>query len=1458
MADSLFDNRYRYDYIYPRGRSGETLRAIDVENNRKVVIKRPAPNDAPPIRNGQQASINNERKALRRLTGHPVLTELLGEGRFLIGGMPHEYIVIERAEGTIIGEEVLALRAKGERLAELEMLVVVDALLDLLYTAHAKDIVYNDVDAKHLFWHRGAYQLKVIDWGNAIFLEGDDVTPQGFSRQTDVFQVGELLYFIVTGGRRAEIPRDAGVDFQVDFGDIERDIHSQLRTIISRALHPNTRYRYQTIQDLRTDLQRYRSPLERERNFTVTNVQEKLRRQNLSKNELLTLRTLIEPALKQDPGYPPASEAHAQIVNQLRDLSVESDLEAVKIQMMNGNWEHAIQLLHEIEDKTGSQTTGLVRWGLDTSQILRNSPLNRPNSATINAIDAMFKNEYNRASRILLTQVPATDAIRIVQWQVAERISSHIPDILLLRPNLLRLDYALQQLSQDNYDVSEAQALISEVDKALHQITDNSSNISHLRDGYQAVVERLSALNPVLQTTAAKHQLPYERLPLNSVDRALNAAMAMADSMHVMGRQAAANTHEAKNSLGVSRMIDPTNNVWDEVEAMLNDLYNHLQSCQTYVPAADGSDLKDWLIHTFDRLQPYSEQLFDRMLEAMVDGLHLAAQDWVLYQNSVLQGNREESLAALSRAETSMRTLAPALSAWFGQLRHVVSGADYVERHALPGAFGRLVADGWRAFDRGQLSEAERLGIQARQNARTDLQQYVAQRLQDIAQVSREWLERNDIYNAKNTQDLLQNIEAHFSDEEKAILRQFEAQMPSNEAYLNAMSRGLVAVYRQRSTAALRLLYLQYIMLGTLDAHDDRLDDATFWRDAALKTLGEWSERHPAGRALQDYIQRRYDLIEAARLFNTINGKHSISALPELQRRLENNAQARMIASGIESIRDVQASFGAWQDGDLRTAGQKLENALKGISEVEQATGFRLNDFRAWVTELLQNVADLHVRMRDMRATIDQQPDDPVASVQDTHQRLVSTTERLLGADYAATMRQWRDTYMMFLRIYTSGERRSKRLENLNEQFRAMFIDRHPAYLLYRHWYAVLEAQPEFPAPPTDDPTPRINADENIAEDAWQQRWQDDDDDDNTPPKPPRRFPRGFLLGFVGLLVMAGVIATVALNANNSTLDIAVTISATPDSTTTERAPNQATPNNGNGIAVAEATEDVMQTISVSPTTDAVGAVRATVFNTPTSIPTLDPLVGGAVTATPTPVTPTNTPITPTNTPTATWTPSITPSPTVTPTNPPATPTPLPPQGLQGQQDLLALFSSVEDVPFNPELFSPIEGGWRMGTGSETPNDILYIRPPADLLEERYGNNAITRIASVEAELTLRTQNPAVVDADDIYFGLLLESTEDGNNAGLQVQVVGTNVINLQQVVNNDTQFINQRSVNVVIARLRLERDRLTGSVRLFFNDTLLGDDLAFINPDAPVLPVLYVKEGGVVVGVTRWRINLR
>ena len=87
----------------------------------------------------------------------------------------------------------------------------------------------------------------------------------------------------------------------------------------------------------------------------------------------------------------------------------------------------------------------------------------------------------------------------------------------------------------------------------------------------------------------------------------------------------------------------------------------------------------------------------------------------------------------------------------------------------------------------------------------------------------------------------------------------------------------------------------------------------------------------------------------------------------------------------------------------------------------------------------------------------------------------VDVTTRLLGASYAGNLRQWLETYEQFLAIYTDPNlRRSAKLSRFNDLFRAMFIDRHPAYPLYRHWYNLVEQSPEFPAPPTSEPTPRI------------------------------------------------------------------------------------------------------------------------------------------------------------------------------------------------------------------------------------------------------------------------------------------------------------------------------------------------------------------------------------------------
>ena len=546
MADSLFDNRYRYDYIYPRGRSGETLRAADTEtNDRPVVIKRPAPNDAPPIRAGQEVSILTERKALKRLSGHPVLTEVLDEGQFFVGGQPHQYIVMERATGMIVADTVLTLARNDDRLPRLEMLVILDSLLDLLIAAHEKDIVYNDVDAKHLFWSRESYRLKVIDWGNAVFLEGDEITPQGISRQTDIFQVGELLYFILTGGRRVELPRDAGPEFLVDFGADAEAVPNALQTVVSKALHPNQSLRYRTLKDLRRDLADLRRILERERDTAVNHVLERLRR-DLSKTELRSLTNTLESAFQLDPGYPEARQAQTEIDDRLRDLEVSADLDAVKIYMTGGNWARAADLLNELRDKAGPNTTALVELLLDCTMLMLEAELETASNGITDAVGMLFDGHMVRAAHTLLTQDTPDDRAWRYQWLMAERISSRVPEILLLRPNLYRLELALNDLVGDGVNINDARDLLAEINDLLGQIPGgDGTNLAELRDAYRAVVDKLSTLNQLLSTVMVQQRLSNRRLPLSSLDRATNAAMALADNMHVIGKQAAASPRDA-------------------------------------------------------------------------------------------------------------------------------------------------------------------------------------------------------------------------------------------------------------------------------------------------------------------------------------------------------------------------------------------------------------------------------------------------------------------------------------------------------------------------------------------------------------------------------------------------------------------------------------------------------------------------------------------------------------------------------------------------------------------------------------------------------------------------------------------------------------------------------------------------------------------------------------------------
>ncbi|MBC7814899.1 MAG: hypothetical protein H7175_27325, partial [Burkholderiales bacterium] len=1407
MADSLFDNRYRYDYIYPRGRSGETLRAVDTQDNdRPVVIKRPAPNDAPPIRAGQEVSILNERKALSRLAGHAVLTALLGSGQFVVGGIPHRYIVMERAQGQILEDMVRELGAHGERLPELEMLIIVDRLLDLLQNAHEHDIVYNDVDAKHLFWDRDHYTLKVIDWGNVVFLEGDESTPQGISRQSDIYQVGELLYLILTAGSRMDVSRDsareAGEDFRLDFGAYNERIAPQLQHIVSKAANPNVRHRYQSIQELRQVLASYRAPLERERNGALAHVAERLRRER-SKDELRAMLATLEPALAADPGYPPSREAHEDIHARLRDLEIGGDLDAVRIYLESSNWTRAVGLLTEIQGLASPRISRMITLLRDWSMLLvdaevgQNGALLTPPAVT-DAIALVFDNQIEQAANLLLRGASDDESWRL-QLLLAERVSAHVPEVMLLRPNLQRLDTALQALAADGLPVTESRALIAEINLTVQTLNaPGVISLIALRDGYRALVDELTALSALFETLNSPHNLPDRRLPVSSLDRALDAAMALADNMHVIGKQATSSPRDALEALDHSRAIDPTNPAWDLVGRLLNGLYELLQSYQTYVPAADGTDLENWLRASQRDLSPFVERLFDELLVGMVEGLNAAAQAWATYADASVQGDRYGAITALTTATDSVSTISPTLSGWLNQLRSVVTGAHYIERHAIFGGLGRALADGWEAFDRGRLADAERLAQQALEIARTDTQMAATRRLRSLTEITRTWVERNGIGDSKRTQATLAECEGLFSVDERAMRDNFATQMPSKDTYLRAMQKGLVEIYERRSTAALRILFFNFVLFGSLDAHEGSLEDALFWREAAGRTLtqNENAARHVALRALDDFMQQRRDVMAAAELLNEISSPQAMENLEATRRQLEESPESRgALATGLASLRELEAATRDWSDGEFRLAGTKLENAIHAVEELEKTSGLALTDYRTWLMELQAATAELYTKARIMSQIIERRPDDPIDDVRDIHQLLMDKTTALIGKAHASTLRQWRDTYTHFLSVYTdTNVRRSEKINRFNQLLRAMFIDRHPAYPLYRHWYDVVERAPEFPAPPTDNPTPEIQ--EADAEDIQPfevaaapgytgTRYADQAPDQRSRGRLPRIL---LLLVVIVALAAVGLIASGVVDIGSVTA-LAVTLSPTPDENATNTqvaiiAAAYTTTAEGAATAAAEATElptlpiiVPTQITLVRPTSADLATATllpsatrsnitpsATLTTTPSETPTLSP-------------TATNT-FTPTSPPTATPSSTYTPTATLTPT--------LPPQGLQGQQLFLPLFNRLSIYPgifpWSAEQFSQGQDGefWRLGVG-QGDGGLIVIAPPADFLETQFGNNAATRISRIQVTMALTTFNPAL-DADEIYFGALFQSVEDpAITAGLQVQVPQPGVINLGQ-----------------------------------------------------------------------------
>lgn len=1435
LHQMIFDKRYRYDTIYPRGRSGETLRAWDIEDHdRPVVVKRPAPQDAPPMRAAQQVSILAEKKALERLTGHPVLTELTGSGGFKVGPQAHTYIVIERAEGTVVADMVYELAERGERLPTLEMLLIVDQLLDLLIRAHEQQVVYNDVDAKHLFWNRDTYHLKVIDWGNAVMLDESGNT-NNITPQTDIYQVGELLYFIVAGGARLDTETTTDGEHAVLFGDDAPRISPLLQSIITQATHPVLRRRYARMTDLRRALYDFRQPFETRRDHILNEVRRALTERK-SKKELEALAILLDEAQHMVPSYPETRRLKQEILMALHRLELQAAIDAGRIYLDSANWGRAIEVMLELLDEADERMAPTLKFIIAAAEYLEKQKRKDPLTILNKAIDALLEEMPQRAGNLLLE--PINGNVTDDQMLLAERLMQVAPQVRLLRPPLARLKMELEILDERG----EARNLIDQIIGLLN-LPSTAFGVRAVQAMYQQVEESLRALELLLRDIVAQYDVNENRL-FDPYRRAVDGVSGVVIALQTVSMGAYTAPSKAGEALRTAGLIDPLNPTFAELNDYFDEIHQAIQALRAFRPKADGTDLGEWFGRVLKFLQAYGEDLSDPALHQALTALQTTTERWEATIDGFILGQYTLVKTNLSEMIRLIKPLNEYIGEWFEGLAGHITSSTQVEKLSLNAKLGERLLEGYVVWDQGKFDQVIELIPQMQRLAQTPRERLAIERLEKITHIAMEWMKNDGIAHYETTDKSEQAVIAAFLPDENATREGFAAQMPSTDVYLKTMGRGVVEILRHSSSAGIRLLFLHYAWRGVMCVQQDDIENARFWREAALKTLTK-VRSNPIFVLLDTHLTGRQLVLEAQGALNLVNSPADLIGL----RQMLNQPLADQWLGQIQSVvRQLEIGIRQWDDGEFHAARELFDQALAQLETAEKQARINIESFKRWVTMLRDGAAENHTARLEVERVSNTTPtvavgEVPNPSVENALRTIMQNTETCLGGEYGHQLRQWFTMYQTLRETHLKPQSRSTKLSEFDAHFNSLFISKHPAYRLFQVWQQTARMMPEDPVP-TVSPPRETNAFEGVT-------VADLPLQDTPLGQIPRshepifvdeiavidrerdtfsNLPWGTIIALV--VVVIGIVAFVLLfglgggSSNSSDED-----------TTGESRPREIT-NPLNETQTKQFTATPAPEIQSSPTELSPSPVIPTAtVETPTLTQTAS-------------LTPTQATATPTI-PTATFTPSLeTPLPTL---DDGSQVNPL----LNFAQDALANFVLLNRNDYgwsNPEWFIPAAGGvWQLGATRDAGEGIILVEFPSDFMERQFGPLAPQRLQAIEAEMELTDYDEAQLNRG-IFFGIGFQD-ERRRLVGVEFQLLEVDpmIVRPQANENREPHRAPQRPPieGVLKVTLRIERD-VNGTVEYYVDGQRIWVSDQFFTSGVPLSPVLYTSNSGILVVVSR------
>lgn len=178
------------------GDAGEvyTVTCLD-QPNLTGMLKKPARVATVGTLQRQADQIAREAHALIRLEGLPDSKarppRLLDQAPEYTQGTANFFIISETAPGEDFTSLLMHSRQTGKPFPRRVIISVLDALFDMFSRAHKAGVLWNDVKLDHIYWHNESGLVGVIDWGNALFLEGEQ--QHGRPRWEDYQQLVDTL-----------------------------------------------------------------------------------------------------------------------------------------------------------------------------------------------------------------------------------------------------------------------------------------------------------------------------------------------------------------------------------------------------------------------------------------------------------------------------------------------------------------------------------------------------------------------------------------------------------------------------------------------------------------------------------------------------------------------------------------------------------------------------------------------------------------------------------------------------------------------------------------------------------------------------------------------------------------------------------------------------------------------------------------------------------------------------------------------------------------------------------------------------------------------------------------------------------------------------------------------------------------------------------------------------------------